>query len=262
MTIYSFQKQTHIILSFQYIRTRDFFSSRTFVNTIQLIDMSFVCRLMSEEDFTSEFEFYVMETFFQSEPMNEYLKTKIPDEIDLPWLKQILSKAKFDHLSLAFYDRNSDQSLPIAYAINHHDQIDDSTHSDILYSSLNEKSLYKYDHISNLITKLHENINLFEKFHCKNLFHVYFLGVNPAYRQNKLASQLINSSINLAKEKKFDLIYADVTSNYSLNGFLKYDFQIIKTIEYNSYENFSGEKIFQDLRLHQDCSIVMKDLRI
>ena len=34
---------------------------------------------------------------------------------------------------------------------------------DILYSSLNEKCLHKYEHISNLITKLHEDINLFEK---------------------------------------------------------------------------------------------------
>ncbi len=225
--------------------------------------MSFACRLMCEDDFTPEFELFVMETFFQHEPMNKYLNTKIPDEIDLPWLKQVLYKAKYDNISLAFYDTNSRQSLPIAYSINHHDKIDDiNNHSDILYSSLNQTGLRKHEHISGLITKLHENINLFKEFHCENLFHVYLLGVDPNYRQHKLASQLINSSIYFAKEKNFDMIYADVTSDYSLNAFLKHQFQIIKTIHYKSYENLYGQKIFQNIEIHQGCSIVIKDLRI
>jgi len=224
--------------------------------------MSFASRLMCEDDFTSKFELFVVETFFQDEPMNKYLNTKIPDEIDLPWLKEVLHKAKYDNLSLAFYDTNSHQSLPIAYAINHHDKINDINHSDILYSSINQTCLHKYEHINGLITKLHENINLFEKFHCENLFHIYFLGADQNYRQNKLASQLIDLSICLAKEKKFDMIYADVTSDYSLKAFLKHNFQIIKTINYNSYENFYGEKIFQNIQIHKGCSIVIKDLRI
>ncbi len=224
--------------------------------------MSFVCRLMCENDFTLEFESFVMETFFRYEPMNQYLNTKIPEEIDLPWLKQVLDKAKNDNLSLAFYDTNSNQSLPVAYAINHHDKKNDINHSDTLYSSLSQQCLHKREHISGLITKLHENINLFENFSCENLFHVYFLGVDPNYRQNKFATRLIDSSINLAKEKNFDLIYADVTSDYSLNAFLRHNFHIIKTINYHSYENFYGEKVFQSIQLHQGCSIVLKDLRI
>jgi len=217
---------------------------------------------MHENEFTSEFELFVMETFFQHEPMNTCLKTKIPDEIDLPWLRQVLHKAKYDNLSLAFYDSNYDRSLPIAYAINHHDKVNDNDHSDVLYSSLNEKYFHKYEHINGLLTKLHEGINLFEQFHCKNLLHIYFLGVDPTYRQTKLASQLINFSICLAKDKTFDMIYADVTSDYSLNAFVKHNFQIIKTIHYNSYENSNGEKVFQNIETHKGCSIVIKDLRI
>ncbi|CAF1066613.1 unnamed protein product [Adineta steineri] len=224
--------------------------------------MSFTCRLMRENEFTPEFELFMMETFFQHEPMNKYLQTQIPDDIDLPWLKQVLNKAKYDNLTLAFYDTNCDRSLPIAYAINHHDKVNDDDHSDILYSSLNQKYLHKYEHISGILTKLHENIDLFQKFSCQNLFHIYFLVVDPNYRQNKLASQLINSSICLAKEKNFDMIYADVTSNYSLNAFLKNDFQIIKAINYNSYENFYGEKTFENVEVHKGCSIVIKDLRL
>ena len=224
--------------------------------------MSFTCRLMHEDEFTTEFELFVMETFFQHEPMNQCLNTKIPDDIDLPWLKQVLHKAKNDNLSLAFYISNSDRTLPIAYAINHHDKRNDNEHSDVLYSSLNEKYLHKYEHMNGILTKLHEDINLFEKFHCENLFHVYFVGVDPNYRQNKLASQLIDFSICLAKEKNFDMIYADVTSDYSLNAFLKNDFQILKTINYNSYVNSCGEKVFQNIQIHKGCSIVVKDLRI
>ena len=226
-------------------------------------DMSFTCRLMREDEFTEEFELFVMETFFQHEPMNKHLNTKIPGEIDLPWLRQVLHKAKYDNLTLAFYDKNSSNSLPIAYSINHYDHINDHTHSsDLLYSSLNEKCSYKYDHISNLMSKLHEDVNLFEQFHCENLFHIYLLGVDPTYRQNKLASRLIDLSINLAKEKHFHLIYAEVTGDYSLNAFLKHNFQIIKTIDYHSYENIYGEKVFQNIQIHKGCSIVVKDLRI
>jgi ribosomal protein S18 acetylase RimI-like enzyme len=218
---------------------------------------------MCEDDFTMEFELFVMETFFQSEPMNEYLNTKIPDEIDRIWLKQVLIKAKNDNLSLAFYDINSDRSLPIAYSINHHDQKDNiNHHSDILYSSLSHICLQKSDHINSLISKLHENINLFEQFSSKNLFHIYFLGVDPNYRRNKLATQLIDSSIKLGEEKNFDLIYSDVTSDYSLHAFLQHNFHILKTIDYHSYENLNGEKIFQFIKIHQGCSIVLKDLRI
>ncbi|CAF0763513.1 unnamed protein product [Rotaria sordida] len=224
--------------------------------------MSLICRLMREDEFTLDFELFLMETFFQHEPMNKYLNTKIPDEVNLSWLKEVLHKAKYDNLTLAFYDTNTQHSLPVAFAINHHDKIDDHNHSDSLYSSLNKTNLLKYEHINELLTKLHENINLFEKFHCKNLFHIYLLGVDPKYRQNKLASQLVESAICIAKEKNFDMIYADATSNYSLNAFLKYDFQIIKTINYDSYENSYGEKIFQNIHTHKGCSIVIKDLRM
>ncbi|UJR23729.1 hypothetical protein I4U23_026709 [Adineta vaga] len=225
--------------------------------------MSFTCRLMREDEFTMEFELFVMETFFPYEPMNQYLKTKVPDEIDLPWLKQVFYKAKTDHLSLAFYDLEKNCSLPIAYSLNLHDKKDDDTtdHSDILYSSLNRHYLHKHEHISGLLTKLHENIDLFKEFQCNNLFHVYLLGVNPKYRRNQLASQLIDKSIQFAKENNFDLIYADVTGDYSLKAFLKYNFQIFKTINYNSYENYSGEKTFQNISIHKGCSIVVKDLR-
>ena len=225
--------------------------------------MSFVCRSMAKDDFTLEFESFVMETFFRSEPMNQCLNTKIPEEIDLPWLKQVLIKAKNDNISLAFYDIESNRSLPIAYAINHHDQKDKIEHSeDILYSSLNQKCLQKSDHINNLISKLHENIDLCEQYSGENLFHIYFLGVDPNYRRNKLATRLINDSIKLAQEKNFDLIYADVTSDYSLNAFLQHNFHILKTINYHSYENLNGEKIFQLIETHQGCSIVVKNLRI
>ncbi|CAF0851847.1 unnamed protein product [Rotaria sordida] len=174
--------------------------------------MSLICRLMREDEFTLDFELFLMETFFQHEPMNKYLNTKIPDEVNLSWLKEVLHKAKYDNLTLAFYDTNTQHSLPVAFAINHHDKIDDHNHSDSLYSSLNKTNLLKYEHINELLTKLHENINLFEKFHCKNLFHIYLLGVDPKYRQNKLASQLIESAICIAKEKNFDMIYADATT--------------------------------------------------
>lgn len=223
--------------------------------------MPVLCRVMLPNDFTDEFQNYFMETFFQSEPMNQCLQTKIPDEIDRCWLEQALLKAKFDQLSLAFYDTDFSANVPIAYAINHHDKINDPIHSDVLYSSLNQISLHKYDHINNLISKLHEDIDLFERFQCEHLLHVYFLGVHPNYRQNRLASQLIDRSISLAREKNFDLIYADATSVYSTNAFLKFGFQILKTIDYTSYENSSGEKVFHSIQIHKGCSLVFKDLR-
>ena len=221
--------------------------------------MTFTCRLMHEEEFTNEFKLYVMETFFQYEPMNQYLKTKIPDELDMSWLEHVLHRAKSDKISLALYDSKNTRSLPVAYALNHHDKRDDDD-SDVLYSILNPQYVHKHEHISGILTKLHEDVDLFEQFHCSNLFHVYFLGVDPIHRQNRLASQLIDSCVQFATDKHFDLIYADVTGDYSLNAFLKQKFQTIKTIDYASYENLYRAKTFENI-LHKGCSIVVRDLR-
>lgn len=217
---------------------------------------------MSDEEFTDAFEMFIMETFFASEPMNEHLQTKIPDEIDRLWLKQVLEKAKKDRVSLALYDTASSSTLPIAYAINHHDRKNHS--SDILYSfstESNGRSLEKYEHINHIMTKLHQGIDLFAMYQYEEVFHIYLLGVDPKYRQKGLAGQLIDHSIRLAKEKNVPLIYADVTSRYSLNAFVKRDFHVIRTIDYHSYENVFGEKVFQGLSIHPGCSIVVKDLQ-
>ena len=216
---------------------------------------------MREEEFNEDLEEYIMQTFFQFEPMNQHLQTKIPEEIDRPWLRQVLAQAKDDQLSLAFYAPDPHATpFPIAYAINHHDR--QHHRADLLYSSSSTgTSTHKHQHISDLMTKLHQDIHLFEQYHSEHLLHIYLLGVHPAYRQNRLASQLVDLSIDLAREKGFDLIYADVTSRYSLNAFLKHGFQVIKTIDYQSYENSGGEKVFQEMSIHESCSIVLKDLR-
>ena len=216
---------------------------------------------MREDEFTEDFEEYVMQTFFLSEPMNQHLQTKIPDDIDRPWLEQVLDQAKHDQLSVAFYSTDpNEQRFPIAYSINHHDR--QHQHADLLYSSSSTgTSTHKHQHISNLMTKLHEDVHLFEQHQSEDSLHIYLLGVHPDYRQNRLASQLIELSIGLAREKGFDLVCADVTSRYSLNAFLKHGFEVIKTIDYHSYEDSSGEKVFQNMSTHQGCSIVLKDLR-
>lgn len=216
---------------------------------------------MHETEFTAEFRAFVMDTFFRHEPMNHFLKTQIPDELDLPWLEQVLHKAKDDRLSLGIYDSNAEHSLPVAYALNHHDKKDDETHSDVLYTSSKPRLEHKHEHISGILTKLHDDVDLFERFHCDDLFHVYLLGVDPAYRQQKLAGELIDRSIRLAEERHLPLIYADVTGDYSLNAFLKHGFALLKSVPYASYENFAGERTFEGLTSHHGCSLVFKALR-
>ena len=222
--------------------------------------MSFTCRLIRDDEFNENLQSLIMKTFFQYEPMNQHLNCRIPDDIDRLWLDEVLLRAKQDQLSLAFYQSNDEENFPIAYAINHENH--ENQQEDLLYNrKTDEIPLDKHQHISELISKLHENVNLFEEFHCKNILHIYLLGVDPIYRQNRLASQLIEFSIHLAKEKHFDLIYADTTSHYSFNAFFRHGFQVLKTIDYRDYQNSFGQRIFQNMQIHQGCSIVFKDLR-
>ena len=218
------------------------------------------CRLIREDEFTNEFQRWILESFFVSEPMNKHLGTTIPDDVDLPWLNDVLTRAKNDGISFGLY--NDGDALPLAYAINHHDSSQRHLHdSDPLYSSLNQTCVQKYEHINQLISQLHQGVDLFHEYHADRLFHVYFIGVDPKHRQKSFASRLVEASTDLAAKKGFDLIYADVTSNYSLNAFIKQNFRVRKTIDYHSYENAAGERMFLNLPIHQGCSIVMKDLR-
>lgn len=221
--------------------------------------MSCQCRLISDEEFTDDLKLFIMKTFFSSEPMNVHLKTKIPDEIDHIWFDDVFQRAREDRLSLGFYDSTNSSSLPVAYAINHFDRKKRS--KDLLYSTSTDEHRQKSMHINDLMAELHRNVDLFDEFQCENIFHIYFLGVDPNYRRKGFAGQLIDQSIRLASKNPFDLISADATSNYSFNAFIRRDFDVYRTIAYRNYENQRGEKIFAELDEHFGCSILLKDLR-
>ncbi|CAF1643040.1 unnamed protein product, partial [Didymodactylos carnosus] len=182
--------------------------SNTMSNASVIIsgDLEYKCRIINPVEYTNEFEMFVRDTFFKYEPMNTHLGS-YPDYIHLDWFRQQLKRAKSDNVSLGIY---INETL-IAYAINHVEHIDqnepndDNTNSTLI---LNE-TMRKYHEIYLLIDKLHVDLNLYSMFNVKSLFHILLIGVQPQYRQLKLANKLILESIKLAQKINFEVIYAE-----------------------------------------------------
>ena len=119
-----------------------------------------------------------------------------------------LNKAKHDNMTLAFYDtENYDRVLPIAYAINHHDNINDDTHSDSIYTMFNRQCLHKYEHIPlddnfQLLSVLYTSDGFYiiltfadTRCHCGPTLPISYFEIYNAYtlqRLNRLHQQLIS----------------------------------------------------------------------
>jgi ribosomal protein S18 acetylase RimI-like enzyme len=83
---------------------------------------------------------------------------------------------------------------------------------------------------------MHKNINLFDHFLTDSLLHIFIINVDRNYRGYGLASNLISTSINHAKQIHLGGAYAEATNIYSLNSFKKQDFQVYDQLNYAQYD--------------------------
>jgi hypothetical protein len=160
----------------------------------------------------------------------------------------------------------SRQKLPVCFIINHIESVDDPPDKndfimDLSKAPIEKRNKYKY--IGDILSKIVEDIDLFAEYKARRIMQSYLAGVDPQYANQGLFTRLKVASIELARAKKCDLIYSKATSQFSTRANLKLGFHKARTIEYNTYENDKGERVFVGMsKTHQACTLTVKDLRV
>lgn len=90
----------------------------------------------------------------------------------------------------------------------------------------------------------------------------FLAGIHPEYANQGLFTRLKVASIELARANKCDLIYSKATSEFSTRANVKLGFHKARTIDYNTYEDDKGQRVFTGMpKIHQACTLTVKDLR-
>jgi len=120
----------------------------------------------------------------------------------------------------------------------------------------------KYEYIGDILSKIIENIDLFQKYKARRIMQNFLAGIEPEYANQGLFTRLKMATIDLARENKCDLIYSKATSQFSTQANLKLGFHQARIIDYSTYQNDKGQRIFANMsKTHQSCTLTVKDLR-
>jgi len=121
----------------------------------------------------------------------------------------------------------------------------------------------KYKHIGDILSKIVENIDLFAEYKAHRIMQSFLAGIEPQYANQGLFTRLKVASIELARANKCDLIYSKATSQFSTQANLKLGFHKARTIDYSTYEDENGQRVFTGMsKIHQACTLTVKDLRV
>ncbi len=160
----------------------------------------------------------------------------------------------------------SRQNLPICFIINHIETVDDSYAENDFVMDLSKASIEyrnKYKIIGDILSKLMENVNLFEEYKAHRIMQSFLAGIEPKYANQGLFTRLKIATIELARTTKCDLIYSKATNQFSTQTNLKLGFHKARVIDYNTYVNDQGQRIFTGIStIHQACTLTIKDLRV
>jgi ribosomal protein S18 acetylase RimI-like enzyme len=186
-----------------------------------LSSSQFNIHLMREEDRIPALTLLI-NSFFHDEPLAKCLELEEP----IDYAKNIINDALNDQCSFVAYDIQTNQLIGICL-----NEIKSKDNKNIINQS-NEKLYF----ILHLLDHMHENINLFDHFMTNSLLHIFIINVDKNYRGYGLASRLISSSIEHAKNIDIGGAYAEVTNIYSLNSFKQQNFQIYHQLNYAQYD--------------------------
>jgi len=186
-----------------------------------LSSSQFNIHLMREEDRIPALTLLI-NSFFHDEPLAKCLELEEP----IDYAKNIINDALNDQCSFVAYDIQTNQLIGICL-----NEIKSKDNKNIINES-NEKLYF----ILHLLDHMHENINLFDHFMTNSLLHIFIINVDKNYRGYGLASRLISTSIEHAKQIHIGGAYAETTNIYSLNSFKQQGFQIYHQLNYAQYD--------------------------
>src|SRR5690606_30147070 len=74
-----------------------------------------------------------------------------------------------------------------------------------------------------------------DKIPSNQIFHISMIGVHPSYQRRGIGKKLLLSSLERAKERKFEIAVSENTSEASYQLALKCGFQVRNSVEYKNF---------------------------
>ncbi|MBW4634162.1 MAG: GNAT family N-acetyltransferase [Iphinoe sp. HA4291-MV1] len=118
----------------------------------------------------------------------------------------------------------------------------------VFYGEVQDLSLALLHELDSSYTSKHS-------FESGQILHIFMLGVQDEYKNQKIATTLVQENLKLAKSHDFSLAIAEATGLISQHVFRKLGFREEVTFFYDSYTS-QGEKIFSSIKESPGCKLM------
>jgi hypothetical protein len=190
----------------------------------------------------------IMGSFFLQEPLNAALQFELPHE-PLSWVDHIIDTALRDQCSFAAIDTATPYKELVGVILN---GISNRAEKEETFAIPSEKLNF----IFSLIDKVSHGHDLFELYKTDRLFHCDIINIDEKQRGQNLSAQLINSSLEKAKQQGIKGAYVICTSLFSRKAFIRHGFQPINEILYSEH----GNGRLTDMGIHDRCTLLGRQL--
>ncbi|CAF0747837.1 unnamed protein product [Adineta ricciae] len=187
----------------------------------------------------------LLNSFFLHEPLNERFGYNLPDEVE-DFIDDVVKCALRDQCSFVALDGNQLAGM----ALNTICQKNDA-------SKANKYQSASLQYIFTMLGLLHQAKNVYDHFNVDRILYTAVISVDPNYRGQRLSEQLLEKSLEYAKESlHLQAAYTETSSYYSLKAFLKMNYERLYEIMYETYDK---EKL-SNMGVHDRCTLVGRKL--
>ena len=149
------------------------------------------------------------------------------------------------NLSIAYVDENSGDYLgmTLLHAKRKGFTEDTDKAEEDMWSKMEQKTDGKSAALKDFIFRLRSKVNIFEKYGIDKILQANQLSVHPKYGHKGMATKVMQSSLDVAKENGIPLVAATTASMYVDRSLQKLNIDVIAELRYDSYR-YKGEVIF------------------
>ncbi|XP_011632927.1 dopamine N-acetyltransferase-like isoform X2 [Pogonomyrmex barbatus] len=207
-------------------------------------DMDYHIEIINKDDKLRVLKF-LRRYFFRDEPLNQSIQL-IPEGEDSTCmeLEDYCSHATFENnLSLMAV---SASGAIIGVQLN--GKMEPSSNEEPEYIRLCKNT--KFKKILRLLYHIDKNVNKGGQYRDSNVLEIRILSVDTNWRGKGVAKNLIEKTIEIAKQQGFHYVRADCTSAFSGKLCARLGFDAIYELNYNDYVDEEGKPIFSPVSPH------------
>lgn len=118
----------------------------------------------------------------------------------------------------------------------------------------------KFADILKFLEFMRKSADLVKRFKVTKIYSIYAVGVDPRYRQQAIATTLMENQFGMAQCGGAELVYADTTGTKSAGLVKKLGMEVVFSIAFNEYRDESGQQVFVSADPERKVQTVVKRL--